>query len=209
MANPARIRFLWSVLLWAVTAPLLSGCSGERQALTPTGPAAPPSAPTPTPAAPVVEIVLSGTVTDLQDVPISGAVDTAWGLSRLSTTMTDDAGRFTLQADHVDRQRNGEFAQHVEAPVLLHGVELLVDDGLDQGPAFGRARIERLAAQQVHARRLDQRDRVQHGARIAPRHALQRPFRRHAPHYNPAMPFAQRAADAPSLERVFLSLTER
>ena len=98
MTNVDRIPSLWFAVALAVAVLVLPGCS-DQKLLTPTGPAAPGA---PSPGMPLVEIVLRGSVTDVEDVPVSGAVVTASGFSRRSTTVTDAAGQFTLQSDHID-----------------------------------------------------------------------------------------------------------
>ena len=101
MTNAGRIKCLWSAIVVAIAGLILSGCSKDHELRSPAGPE-PPGPSAPSPGQPVVDIVLSGSVTDLQDVPIGDAIVTAWGLSRLRTTVTDAAGNFTVHADHID-----------------------------------------------------------------------------------------------------------
>jgi hypothetical protein len=94
MMNTRRLSAVWSAVALALAVLVLPGCSADHGSLTPTGPAVP------SPVNPVARVVLSGSVTDLLNAPIAGAVVTAFASSR-PTTVTDAAGQFRFESVEV------------------------------------------------------------------------------------------------------------
>ncbi len=84
MTTDRRLSTLWAIVRLVLACLVVHACSADEEPLTPAGPAAPPD-----PAA--AGVVIRGTVMDVADAPISGAIVSGSGV----IATTDAAGAFT------------------------------------------------------------------------------------------------------------------